>query len=161
VRSHSQHSHEILIEEPVEGPSHSGEVRALVSMELSASYERLDFALAYFDAEEPQPLASTFAVPKHTGGRRRARPLFCRRRSLYCPWIMIHQCTRSRGELLPLYEQKSIKIPRRWESHRMTLHQTGRVASKRGRSPVSDAQGPPHSVIGVGRVFFGPTERRG
>jgi hypothetical protein len=34
----------ILIEEPVQGPSHSGGVRALVSMELSASNERLDFA---------------------------------------------------------------------------------------------------------------------
>ena len=29
------------------------------------------------------------------------------------------------------------------------------------RKPVSDAQGPPHSVTDGGRVFFGPTERRG
>ena len=40
---HSQHSHEMQVEEPVQGPSHSGGVRALVSMELSASNERLDF----------------------------------------------------------------------------------------------------------------------
>ena len=39
-----RHLLEILIEEPVQGPSHSGGVRALVSMELSASNERLDFA---------------------------------------------------------------------------------------------------------------------
>jgi hypothetical protein len=39
-----RHSLKILIEEPVQGPSHSGGVRALVSMELSASNERLDFA---------------------------------------------------------------------------------------------------------------------
>jgi hypothetical protein len=32
------------VEEPVQGPSHSGAVRTLVSMELSASNERLDFA---------------------------------------------------------------------------------------------------------------------
>ena len=32
------------VEEPVQGPSYSGGVRALVSMELSASNERLDFA---------------------------------------------------------------------------------------------------------------------
>ena len=32
------------VEEPVQGPSHSGGVRALVSMELPASNERLDFA---------------------------------------------------------------------------------------------------------------------
>ena len=44
VRPHSQHSHEMQVEEPVQGPSHSGGVRALVSMELSASNERLDFA---------------------------------------------------------------------------------------------------------------------
>jgi hypothetical protein len=44
----------------------------------------------------------------------------------------------------------------------MTSHQNGRLASKRGRSPVSDAQGPPHSVIGVGGVFFGYlAQRRG
>ena len=39
-----RHSHEMQVEEPVQGPSHSGGVRALVSMELSASNERLDFA---------------------------------------------------------------------------------------------------------------------
>jgi hypothetical protein len=95
----------------------------MIGMEPSASNERLDFALAEFDAEEPQTPASTFAVPKHTGGRRGARQLFCVRRELNCPWIMIHQCTAPRANLLPLYEQKNIKIPRRWESHRMTLCQ--------------------------------------
>jgi hypothetical protein len=57
------------VEKTVQGLSHSGGIRALVSIELPASNERLDFALAQFDTEEPQPLASTFAVPKHTGGR--------------------------------------------------------------------------------------------
>ena len=95
------------VEEPVQGPSHSGGVRALVSMELSASNKRLDLALAYFDAEEPQPLALTLAEPPHADGRRRARRLFCRRRLLHCPWIMIHQCTRSRGEFAsPLRAEK-------------------------------------------------------
>jgi hypothetical protein len=42
-RPHSQDSDEMQVEEPVQGPSHSGGVRALVSMELSASNERLDF----------------------------------------------------------------------------------------------------------------------
>ena len=93
----------------------------MVGVEPSASNERLDFALAYFDAKEPQPPASTFAEPPHAGGGRRTRPLFCGRRYLYCPWIVIHRCTRSQGELLPLNEQKNIKIARRWESHRMTL----------------------------------------
>jgi hypothetical protein len=37
-------SNEMQVEKPVQGPSHSGGVRALVSMELSASNERLDFA---------------------------------------------------------------------------------------------------------------------
>ena len=64
------------VEEPVQGPSHSGGVRVLVSTELSASNERLDFAFPQFNAEEPQPLASTFAVPKHAGGGRRTRQLF-------------------------------------------------------------------------------------
>jgi hypothetical protein len=60
--------------------SHCGGIRTVVGMEASASNERLDFALAYFDAEEPHPPASTFAVPKHAGGTRRARLLFCGRR---------------------------------------------------------------------------------
>jgi hypothetical protein len=34
------------VEEPVQGPSHSGGTGTMVGMELSASYERLDFALA-------------------------------------------------------------------------------------------------------------------
>ena len=68
------------VEEPVQGPSHSGGVRALVSMELSASNKRLDLALAEFNAEEPHPPASTFAEPKHTGGRGRTRQRFCARR---------------------------------------------------------------------------------
>jgi hypothetical protein len=80
-----RHLLEILIEEPVQGLSHSGGTGTMVGMELSASYERLDFALAYFDAEEPQPLAFTLAEPPHADGRRRARRLFCRRRLLHCP----------------------------------------------------------------------------
>ena len=46
VRPHSQDSHEMQVEEPVQGPSHSGGTGTMVGMELSASYERLDFALA-------------------------------------------------------------------------------------------------------------------
>ena len=75
-----RHSLKILIEESVQGLSHCGGICTMVGMEASASNERLDFALAQFDAEEPQPPASTFAVPKHTGGRRRTRRLFCGRR---------------------------------------------------------------------------------
>ena len=75
-----QHSLEILVKESVQGLSHCGGVRTMVGMEPSASNERLDFALAQFDAEEPQALASTFAVPKHAGGRRGARQLFWGRR---------------------------------------------------------------------------------
>jgi hypothetical protein len=74
-----RHSLKILIEEPVQGLSHCGGVRTVVGMELSASNERLDFALAEFDTEEPQPPASALAMPKHTSGRRRTRRLFsCR-----------------------------------------------------------------------------------
>jgi hypothetical protein len=70
----------MVIEEPVQGLSHCGGIRTVVGMEASASNERLDFAFAEFDAEEPQAPASTFAVPKHTGGRRRTRQLFRGRR---------------------------------------------------------------------------------
>jgi hypothetical protein len=74
--SSGPHSLKILIEEPVQGLSHCGGIGTMVGMEPSASNQRLDFALAYFDAEEPQPLALTLAEPPHADGRRRARRLF-------------------------------------------------------------------------------------
>jgi hypothetical protein len=67
--------------------------------------------------------------------------------SLLAPWIegaetgagarpvLIHPCTRSRRRIGCSLRAENIKIALRWESHRMTLHQTGRLASKRGRSP--------------------------
>jgi hypothetical protein len=79
-RPHSQHSHEIVVKESVQGAPHCGGICTMVGIEASASNERLDFALAEFDAEEPQAPAPPFAVPKHTGGRRRTRQLFRGRR---------------------------------------------------------------------------------
>jgi hypothetical protein len=101
ARPHPRHSHKIVVKESVQGLSNCGGIRTVVGMEASASNERLDFALAKFDTEEPQPPASTFAVPKHTSGRRRARQLFCGRRQFYCPWIMIGAPVR-RGEIWSL-----------------------------------------------------------
>ena len=80
VRPHSEHSHEIVVKESVQGLPDCGGICTMVGIEAPASNERIDCALAQFDAEEPQPPASTFAVPKHAGGRRRARQLFCGRR---------------------------------------------------------------------------------
>ena len=133
VRPHFQHSHEIVVKESVQGLSHCGGICTMVGIEASASNERLDFALAQFDAEEPQPLASTFAVPKHTGGRRRTRQLFRGRRELYCPGIMIHQCNRSPGRIcFPFTSRKISEILRQWESHRLTLADIRRKALPRG-----------------------------
>ena len=124
-----RHLLERLIEEPVQGLSHSGGTGTMVGMELSASYERLDFTLAYFDAEEPQPLALTLAEPPHADGRRRARRLFCRRRLLHCPWIMIHQCTRSRGEFASSLRAEKYQNGRAVEIASYDLAQNRRSAS--------------------------------
>ena len=61
----SQHSHEILIEKPVQGLSHCGGIHAVVGMELSASNERVDFGFAQFDRQAPHSLSTPLAVPTH------------------------------------------------------------------------------------------------
>ena len=65
VRPHSQHSHERLIEEPVQSLSYCVGIRTMVGIEASASNGRLDFTLAQFDREAPHSLSSPFAVPTH------------------------------------------------------------------------------------------------
>jgi hypothetical protein len=47
-----------VVKESVQGLSYSGRIRTMVGIEASASNERLDFALAEFDAEEPQARAA-------------------------------------------------------------------------------------------------------
>jgi hypothetical protein len=64
-RLYSQHSHEILIEKPVQGLSHCSGIRAVVGMELSASNEHVDLGLAQFDREASHSLSSPLAVPTH------------------------------------------------------------------------------------------------
>jgi hypothetical protein len=64
----SQHSHEIFIEEPVQGLSHCGGIRAVVAMEPTASNERVDFGFAQFDRQAPHSLSSPLAVPTHALG---------------------------------------------------------------------------------------------
>jgi hypothetical protein len=142
----------------VQGLSYCRGIRTVVGMEPSASNERLDFALAEFDAEEPRPPASTFAVSKHAGGRRRARAgqLFCGRRWLYCLWIMIHQCTRSQGRIrflsmsrkyqnLPPVGIASNDLASEWaiglEAWPVALGVLLDSRSGRGRKQVSDARG--------------------
>jgi hypothetical protein len=102
---------------------------------MSASNERLDFALAEFDAKEPQSPASAFAMPSIRAADAERDGFLAAGDISAVPRSSAISAPGRVGEFVPLYEQKNIKISGRWESHRMTLHQNGRLASKRRQSP--------------------------
>jgi hypothetical protein len=91
-----------------QGLLHGCGVPSVGASEPSANDESFDLAFAQHGRRAAHSESPSYAVPKHAGGRRRARQPFCSRRKLYCPSIMIHQCIRSRGRILlfPIYDQK-------------------------------------------------------
>ena len=116
-----RHSHEIVVKESVQGLSHGGAIRTVVGMEASASNERLDFALAYFDGKESHPLRRRSRSHRMRTADDERDGSFVAGDNSTVPGSRSISAPARGGEFGFSLRAENIKIVLRWESHRMTL----------------------------------------